>query len=82
MHSPAAEQEPAEVLISLLRVDLAIGPGVGSVGESAVCLAHVGVLDENQPVAFRPDGQARQPVILRIGADQAEDVVGGEDIFR
>lgn len=80
-HSPAAEQEPAQVLVSLLRVDLAIGPGVGPVDEGAVRLADVGVLDEHQPVAFGPDGHPRQPVILRIGADQAEDVVGGEDVF-
>jgi hypothetical protein len=54
---------------------------MGSVDEGAVCLADVGVLDEHQPVAFRPDGHPPQPVILRIGAYQAEDVVGGEDIF-
>jgi hypothetical protein len=68
-------------LVSLFGVDLAICPGVGFVDEGAVCLADVGVLDEHQPVAFGPDSHPRQPVILRISADQAEDLVGGEDVF-
>src|SRR5215470_5472891 len=48
----------------------------------AVGAADVGMLDAYQAVTFRAHDDAGQPIILRIGADEAEYVFGGENGLR
>ena len=70
-HAPAAEQEPAQVLVSLLGIDLAVAPGVGPVHVGPVRFPDVGVIDVDQAVGLRARRSfSRQPVILRVGADR------------
>src|ERR1700704_3853353 len=48
----------------------------------AVSTRYVGVLDFDQSVALRTDNDLRRPVVLRVGTDEAKQVVRVEDLGR
>src|SRR5580692_1232011 len=76
---PASEQEPAQVLVTLLGVDLAERSGVRPVDVGPVRTAHVGIVHVDESVGLRAHRGTRRPsVVGRVGADQAEDILHGK----
>src|SRR6185437_970256 len=76
------EQESAQVLVALLRVDHPEATAVAAVDEGPVRAGDEGVVDLHEAVAPRSNGLGREArgdvVVLGVGPDETEDSLRGE----